>query len=130
MTDVAKGARIGLFFALAFSIIATLIYAGEGARPFEKNDTSFGSVIVLYLGGFTIAGVIAGTFHRLAGRYSIVAYVSGIIAATPMSFAITAAVTHNTHLWETGDWIPASVCSIIYGIFGVRMFRKDPIKWE
>lgn len=124
------GARIGLLFALGFSVIAALIYSGEGSRPFQRNDTSFGSVIVLYLAGFTAAGVIAGTFHRLASRYSVLAYVIGIIAATPMSFAITAAVTHNVHLWETGDWIPASVGSIVYGILGVRMFRKNPIKWD
>ncbi len=128
--DIARGARIGFFFAIGFSVIALLIFAVEGPRPFQRNDTPLGLVISLYLIGFTVAGLIAGTFHRLAGRYPWIAYLVGITAATPMTFATTAAVTHNALLWQTGDWVPASILSIVYGILGVRMFRKDPIKWD
>lgn len=115
---------------MGFSILAMLIYAAAGPRPFERNDASLGLVVILYLVGFTTAGVIIGTFHRLAGRYPILAYLVGIAAATPMAFATTAAVTHNIFLWTTGDWIPASILSVAYGILGVRMFRKDPVRWD
>ena len=128
--DVVKGARTGLLFAVGFVVIAALIYSTEGPRPFEANDTSFGMVVILYLVGFTAAGAIAGTFHRSAGRYPKLAYVIGIVAAAPISFAATAAVTHNVLLWRTGDWIPASILAVVYGILGVRLFRKDPIKWD
>ena len=130
MKDVAKGARVGLLFAIGFTVLAALIYAAEGPRPFQRNDASFGTVVVLYLVGFTGAGIIAGTFHRLASRYQILAYLIGIIAASPMSFATMAVLNHNVSLWETGDWVPATIGSVIYGILGVRMFRKDPVKWD
>lgn len=128
--DIAKGARLGFFFAIGFSIIALLIYGAEGSQPFQRNQTSFGVVLVLYFFGFTAAGVIAGAFHRLASRYAVLGYVIGIIAAIPMSFATTSVVRQTFFLWSTNDWLTAWVCSVIFGIIGARMFRKDPIKWD
>ena len=130
LKDVVHAVNVKFLFALGFALLASLIYAVEGPRPFERNNTSFGLVLILYLAGFTVAGAIAGTFHRLARRYRVLAYVIGIAAATPMAFATTAALTHNILLWQTGDWIPASIMSVVYGILGVRMFRKDPVRWD
>lgn len=130
MKDVERGLRVGLLFALGFSVIAAIIHAAEGAAPFEQNGTSLSLVVALYGLGFGVAGLIVGAFHRLAAHHPPLAYFVGIIAATPISFATTAMIGHHGFAWDTDDWLTAVVASVIYGVLGVRFFRKDPIKWE
>lgn len=51
VTDIVWGVRYGVKFAAVYCLIALLIFALEGQRPFLASDTTLGRTLVLYVAG-------------------------------------------------------------------------------
>lgn len=122
--DIARGIRVGLAFAVAFSLLTLVIFALSGGGAFERQGFSLGEVLAVYFAAGVMSGAVGGSLLRIALRFPLLAYPVGIVAAIPGAMACTALVSHHLHGWGGDEWLTTALMSVIYGIIGTRVARS------
>ncbi len=110
---VVSGIRVGLFFAVAFSAIATILFALSGGRALGNSFTVLGSVIAVYAFGGIVSGSIFGLLRPLA-RWAWGAAILGSIVAVP-AYAGMLFATKGPGPWTSDDTSGALLLSILIG---------------
>jgi hypothetical protein len=123
--DVIWGAKLGLVIGVMYTALAVLLYAFTGSGRFDKVGIPVGVLCLLYLVGGLVAGLVLGVFRSaLDNRAS--AFVVGILAAMPISFGITGALSHGFSQWTMDEWIMVLVMSMILSAMGVSILWEAP----
>lgn len=122
--DIARGVKVGLTFAVGFSLLSLVIFALSGGGASDRKGLTLGQVLTAYFAAGILSGAVGGMLLRVAARYPLLAYPVGVVAAFPGAMAITAVISHQFNGWGEGEWFTAVLSSVIYGIIGVRVARS------
>jgi hypothetical protein len=126
ISNVVDGVKLGLMFAAAFSVIASVVFILTGGSAFDRSVATLTRVIAAYVAGGIISGALFGILRPLA-RWAIGAAMLGIIVAVPayagMRFAI-----NGFGLWTMEDTAAVLVLSSLIGGASGVMLRHRLIK--
>ena len=126
---VSAGLFSGIIFGAMLSIIAGVIRVIAGAARFEGRIGSFGKLVLLYLVGGVLSGLIGGVLHPF-GRTSFGACGVGVIAAGPLSLIFGAWVFGPVSSWTSGEIVMSVAWTIGVGVYAGyqirRMILTDP----
>ena len=141
MTQLSKNLRAGLnwgvYFAIVFSVIATILVILRGPQVLAEYNTTYIALIASYLLAGTSGGLVAGCFLPL-GRTQGGAALVGFAAAVPVSLEMTAFVTPVAD-WATSRFFlvgligaltlgPAGGAAVWYGINRGR--AQEQTRWQ
>lgn len=122
--DIIRGIKVGLAFAVGFSLLSIVIFALGSGGAFDRKGLTLGQVLTAYFAAGILSGTLGGMLLRVPARYPFLAYPVGIVAAFPGAMAITAIVSHQLSGWGEAEWFTAVLGSVIYGVMGVRVARS------
>ena len=114
---------VGVAIAIAFCLWVTVAYLAAGPTPFAENGSSYGRVVLSYLGCGVAGGVVVGLLrpfiHNARGAALI-----GFAAAVPCVVAFRIAV-RGAGGWGLEDLLDITVLSLVLGpMAGYRFWRR------
>jgi hypothetical protein len=122
--NVRWGVRGGLFFGLAYSAIALVLYALRGRESFEANGVTLGSLVAAYVLGALAAGIVVGLLRPLL-RWQLGAMAVGVAAAVPACVGIGLARFGAFSGWSGADMGTVVVMGVMFGmLFGNQYWNN------
>ena len=111
----------GVVVGLIYSAVAVLIYVLSGPAQFQEEGIRVIDLAKVYIGGFSMAGAIAGLLLPL-GRWAVGAALIGFLAALPAVTMI--AITLWGWPFTRHTIYTIGVASLVFGpTFGLMMWR-------
>jgi hypothetical protein len=118
------GIRWGLVVATVFSAWVTVVAVAGSADAFTKVGVTYRAVVVAYYAGGIVAGAMVGALLPLRRTFAGAALV-GTIAAFPAWMGFWFVSEGTPWRWQSWDWYGIALFSIVFGIAGGRLLRKD-----
>ena len=114
--NVAWGVRWGLYYAAAFTAIASVISVLRllvGSEPLSQKAVSFVATIAIYWLGGVAGGAIMGLLRGLLTGCIGAAFV-GVVASVPAAFALRIAL-YGLHDWTQRHIVTTVGIACIWG---------------
>ncbi len=112
--NIAAAVRVGLVFAVCFSLIAVALFVVRGPSSFERLGVSLPQVLGLYAAGGIVAGFLVGLF-----RPFIVSLASAVVVGIGVAFPIAVCAYMLKFgpfwVWDRKPWIVSIVMSVVFG---------------
>jgi hypothetical protein len=124
--DIVWGVRIGIVFAILYSLYVAILFLLVGSAPFDKHHTSVVTVIATYFVGGISGGAVVGAMRPYT-HSRFVAIVVGIVAAFFVVFGVIVPSQGLPLRWTGANWASLVLTSVFLGAFGGNHFWKNPI---
>ena len=111
----------GLGIALGLVLLVLLLYVLGGSRRFEANNTTFQSVVVVYLTSGIIGGAMAGLLRPLICSLLGSICVGVIIAFFTVSNVVFS-MRGDPRAWQAEVWMLIFLVSVVLGSLTAGMF--------
>ena len=122
------GAFFGLILGLMYSAIALAIYLNRGSRPFEANEVTLFSTVVIYLLGGLLGGSFTGLLSPLT-RTRTGSIGVGMLAFLPVIFGFSFIVEGAPSGWDNATVIVIVLTAVLLGGWAGYLFwwffRRD-----
>lgn len=113
---------LAMFLAAALCAYALLLYLVRGAAPFARHGTTLGEVLLAYVIGMALAGVIVGLLLPFA-RHRWGAPLVGAVAFMPFYASVRVAMDGFAP-WTGDDVFVVILCSIAVGGLVGAAYRR------
>ena len=113
--NIIWGVGSGALMALAYSIVALMIYAVFGAHVLHTPGLTIGLVLISYWVGGLTAGLLVGMLRPLS-RFRWGPYLLGAIAGTAVFAAFQASTMGPMWRWSWGDWTTPLILGVVMGV--------------
>jgi hypothetical protein len=115
--DIRWGIGWGLFAACFYALVALVIYAFQGSRPFESKGITLASTVAVYIVGGLIGGTIVGLLRPLTKRRAG-AMLLGVIAMIPVSIGFVFILFGPISRWGGGELFGVLFTAVFLGGYG------------
>lgn len=110
--------------AVAYSLLALLIYVASGARPFDSVRMSVGGLMAAYASGGIAGGLIAGVLRPL-GRTRLGAMAGTTFVFAPLGLVLGTAIIGPLRQWTTYQRVGMLLWCVFFGVtLGNRYWRR------
>ena len=125
LRNIGWGLAWGCGYAVFFSVIALLIYLFGASTPFQANRTTLPVVLLAYLTGGLIGGVLVGLLRPL-NRWKRGAALMGLVGASAAYSAIGIAASGWFWQWNPEDIFAAVAAPLLIGpALGVKIWKQE-----
>ena len=110
--------------AMGFAAIVFIEYLVLGSRTTSRIGVTLPSILLMYVGGGVLAGIILGVGRPL-GRTQVGSMVLGVFVATCVYVSAGIAIYGLPNHWHGKEWFSTVVVGILIGALSGNMFYKD-----
>lgn len=119
--DIAGGVLVGTFMALAYSVIAIIIFILGGREAFDSNNTTLSAVLLAYWIGGLSSGLLLGKLMPFTVSKRRAMLVGPVIAA-PAAAMLVVTVSGLPWHWSVVEFVTWIIVSTIFGVYGGMVF--------
>ena len=120
--NILWGVGSGAVMALAYSVLALMIYAILGNHAIHTRGLTIGLVLISYWVGGLTAGLLIGVLRPLS-RLRWGPYLIGAVAGIAIIAAFQASTMGPMWRWSLNDWATPLILGIIMGMLAASDTR-------
>lgn len=122
--NILWGLQFSMSVAVVFALIVLTEYRLLGPGTTTRFGMTLGSVLLMYLCGGLLAGVVLGVGRPL-GKTHVGAIILGIFVATCVYGSGCVAIYGSPAGWHGKQWFSAIFLGVVFGAFGGDKFFND-----